>query len=182
MTNVLPIARMGEPILKQIAARVDLNTEYDRTKQLISDMETTLDHQGARVGLAAPQVFVSKRVVLFRIPQKLHVRYASEAQQEIPLTVLINPIIYPLSRDLIDGYEACISIPGLVGIVPRYKEINYTYQDIEGTLHTVHAHGFHARVIQHECDHLDGILYLNKITDLTTFGFEDVIVNASQSV
>ena len=178
MTRILPIARMGEPILKQIAAPVDLNTEYSIIKQLISDMKTTLNHECARVGLAAPQVFVSKRVILFRIPKKLHARYATESQQEIPLTALINPTIRPLSSSKVNGYEACISIPSLVGVVPRYREIEYTYQDLKGNYHTLYAHGFHARVIQHEYDHLDGILYPEKIIDMTTFEFEDIMLKA----
>lgn len=169
MTRILPIAHMDEPILKQRASPVDLGVEYNAIKQLIDDMQTTLYHQEARVGLAAPQVFVSKRVVIFRIPQKIHPRYATEAHQEIPLTALINPTITPLSAIKVDGYEACISIPGFIGVVPRYQSIEYSYQDLNGDFHTMQAHGFHARIIQHECDHLNGILYPDKIEDMTTF-------------
>jgi len=86
-----------------------------------------------------------------------------------------NPSIIPVSDIIVDGYEACLSVPGLMGIVPRYSDIEYTYSDLEGKTHCVRASGFHSRVIQHECDHLDGLLYPKRIKDLSNFGFSDVM-------
>lgn len=168
LPRILPIAQKGDPILQRIAEPVDRTREYDTIKQLINDMRATLDHEHARVGLAAPQVFVLKRVILFRIPSVLHPRYATESQTEIPLTVLINPTLRPLSPQIINGHEACISIPGVVGIVPRYHSIEYTYIDLDGTVYTKQAQGFHARVIQHEYDHLEGILYTDRMNAAPT--------------
>lgn len=166
---------MGEPILNLIASPVDLAKEYEEIEQLTSDMIATLNYGGEKTGLAAPQVFVSKRVVIFRISKQSKSRYESVVGEEIPLTIMINPSIKPMSNVLEDGYEACLSVPGLMGIVPRYRDIEYTYSDLEGKTHCVRASGFHSRVVQHECDHLDGLLYPKRIKDLSNFGFSDVM-------
>jgi peptide deformylase len=166
---------MGEPVLNALALPVDLEKEYEEIKQLTSDMITTLDHGGEKTGLAAPQVFVSKRVVIFRISKQSKSIYESVVGEEIPLTIMINPSIIPVSDIIVDGYESCLSVPGLMGIVPRYSDIEYTYSDLEGKTHCVRASGFHSRVIQHECDHLDGLLYPKRIKDLSNFGFSDVM-------
>lgn len=171
--KLLPIARMGEEILQKKAESINLK-HIEEVIPLIEDMKYTLIQQGERVGLAAPQVFVSKRLLIFRIPEKLHPRYANTAiTNSIELHPLINPEIKPLSSEKEEGYEACISIPGLVGVVPRYKHIEYSYYNVHGKHHRIEASGFHARVVQHEYDHLEGILFIERVTDLKTLSFED---------
>ena len=173
---ILPFLKLGHPLLRQVSEPVDLSLEKDSVIELISNMTLSLDHEVRRLGLAAPQVGVLKRVVIFRIPKETHKRYGGEKLQEIPLTVLINPIIKPLSEEKKIGFEACISVPNMMGEVERYQEIEYTYLDLEGSQHTVQASGFHARVIQHECDHLDGILYPFRMKSLDRFGYEDEMI------
>jgi peptide deformylase len=175
MPKLLSFTHMGNPILKQIAEPVNLNNIADY-HELIHDMIFTIDHQNKRLGLSAPQVNVSKRIFIFRLPEKIHPRYGNESVEPIDLHALINPEITPLSTEEILGWEACISIPGLVGKVPRYKKISYSFYDEQGTQHTRIAEGFHARVVQHEMDHLNGILFPERMTDLTTFGFENEII------
>ncbi len=175
MSKILTIARMGDPILNLPASFVDLSKEYEEIKLLTDNMIATLDHGGEKTGLAAPQVFISKRVVIFRISKNSKSLYTSELNTEIPLTIMINPAIKAISNIIIEGYEACLSLPGLMGLVPRYRDIEYTYTDLEGTIHRVEASDFHARVIQHECDHLDRILYLKRVQNLSNFGFSDVL-------
>ena len=121
------------------------------------------------VGLAAPQIGCNKRVIIFGFEK--NERYPDEV--EIPFTVLINPIINILSPEMIDGWEGCLSVPGLRGLVPRYNKIEYKGHDVNGGCITRVVEGFHARVIQHEYDHLDGILYPQRLKDLRFFGFED---------
>jgi peptide deformylase len=180
--QILKLALMGEDVLKKKAEAVDLNNLRE-IADIVEDMKYTLIAQGERVGLAAPQVFISKRLLIFRIPQHLHSRYVN--QQDITpmdLHPLINPEIEFLNDEQEEGYEACISIPGLMGIVPRYKNIRYSYYDLKGEKHTVDASGFHARVVQHEYDHLDGILYPERMKDLSTLGFEEIIQNPSKNL
>ena len=162
---VLPIARMGHPVLKEPAASV---TEFEDPDldQLVSDMTETMFEVGG-VGLAAPQVFVPKRVVIFFVPAD---RNDGEA---VPLTVLVNPEIVPASQIVEEDWEACLSVPGLTGVVPRHTSITYKFQDLSGNRHEVCATGFHARVVQHECDHLDGMLYPMRMTDISTLMFSD---------
>ena len=166
---------MGHPILKQVAEPINLNNIED-CHELIHDMMFTLKQQNKRLGLAAPQVNVSKRIFIFRLPDKIHPRYGSESVKPMDLHALINPEITPLSKEEAVGWEACISLPGLVGKVPRYKKISYSFYDMFGKQHTRIAEGFHARVVQHEMDHLNGILFPDRMTDLTTFGFEDELI------
>ena len=175
MPKILPLARMGEPVLRQKAEPVDFNDMQD-IPELIEDMKYTLISLGERVGLAAPQVFVSKRLLIFRVPEKLHPRYASdEILEPLELHPLINPEIEYVSEETEDGYEACISVPGLMGKVKRSKRIRYSYFDMNKKKHIVDASGFHARVVQHEFDHLDGILYPQRMNDLSTLGFEQEV-------
>ena len=162
---VLPIARMGAEILKQRAAEV---TDFSdpALKGFISDMlETMVEAHG--VGLAAPQVFRSQRIVMFFVPA------ARNGGAEVPLTVMVNPVITPLSDDQEEAFEACLSVPGLTGEVPRYTSIMYRFQDITGAPVERLASGFHARVVQHECDHLIGVLYPMRIRDMRQFGFTE---------
>lgn len=165
--SVLPIARMGAEVLKIRAAAV---TDFkDAVLQgFVNDMiETMVDARG--VGLAAPQVFRSLRIVIFFVPA------ARNGGVEVPLTVMINPVITPLEDTKDEAFEACLSVPGLTGVVPRYTHIRYRFHDMMGGLIEREALGFHARVVQHECDHLDGVLYPQRMTDMTTLAFADVL-------
>ena len=175
MPKLLSFTHMGNPILKQVSKPVEMNkiSEY---QELIDDMMFTLEKQDKRLGLAAPQVNVSKRIFIFRLPEKIHPRYGNESVEPLDLHALINPEVEPLSDEEVLGWEACISLPGLVGKVPRYNKIRYSFYDVYGTQHTRIAEGFHARVVQHEVDHLNGILFPDRMTDLTTFGFEDELI------
>src|SRR3546814_57875 len=122
-------------------------------------------------GLAAPQIGVDLRVVIFGFAR--NDRYPDAPA--VPETVLINPQLTPLSDELEDGWEGCLSVPGLRGVVPRYRQLQYRGFDREGKPIERHAEGFHARVVQHECDHLDGVLYPMRVRDFTRFGFTDVL-------
>ena len=163
---------MGHPVLGVKSATVDDPTAPE-IKRLIQDMLDTM-HDADGAGLAAPQVYENLRLVLFHAPaERADEDDASETGQETaPLTVLINPEIEILSQEMEDGWEGCLSVPGMRGIVPRYKHIRYSGVDHEGRLVEREASGFHARVVQHECDHLDGILYPQRMTDLSKLIFE----------
>ncbi len=135
-------------------------------------IETMIDADGA--GLAAPQVHESLRIVIFQAPPE---RASEEAGEEAfdhtaPLTVLINPVIEILSQDQEEGWEGCLSVPGLRGLVPRYTHLRYQGLGVDGDVIEREAKGFHARVVQHECDHLDGVLYPQRMTDLSKLVFE----------
>ncbi len=136
-------------------------------RQLIQDMKDTMTAEGG-VGIAAPQIACNLRVIMFGFGKSI--RYPDEAP--IPLTVLINPVIEIVSDEMIDGWEGCLSVPGLRGLVPRYQKIKYSGFDLEKNLIERSVEGFHARVIQHECDHLEGILFPLRIKDMRHFGFE----------
>ena len=165
--TALPVARMGAEVLKRRAAEVtDFNDPALKT--FIEDMVETM-HAERGVGLAAPQVSSSVRIVVFFVPA------ARNNGQEIPITVMINPVITPLDDTKNEAYEACLSVPGLTGMVPRFTHIKYSYQDLNGKRVEREAHDFHARVVQHECDHLDGILYPQRVVDMTTLAFSDVL-------
>lgn len=167
--SILKIARAGHPILKRVADPVS-DPSAPAVRNLIADMvETMVDIDGA--GLAAPQVHVSLRVVIFRVPEARAKREDGAGAEPQPLTVLINPIIEPLSSEMAEGLEACLSLPGLAGMVPRYTHIRYWGLNYEGRRIEREARGFHARVVQHECDHLAGILYPMRMTDLSTLSF-----------
>ena len=164
---ILKIARMGHPVLHQVAENVDDPTDVE-IAVLVEDMLETLDDAGG-IGLAAPQVHVSKRVIIFFVPQGRE----SEDEEDVPtdLTIMVNPIIEPLSDETNLDWEACLSVPGLMGAVERFSHIKYSWTSLEGKLEEREAKGFHARAVQHECDHLDGKLYPMRMTDFTTFGF-----------
>lgn len=181
MAKFLPLAKLGEDILNCRAEPVSKN-EINNLKPVIEDMTFTLNSFGNRVGLAAPQIYLNKRIVIYKIPRSAHSRYQlSKDQEEIPLTILINPQWKPLTNQKIDGWEACISLPNLMGIVPRFEEIECTYLDLEGNPQTRIAKGFHARVIQHECDHLDGIVFTKQMQNLNSLIFEDVFLNSERA-
>jgi len=172
--TVRSVLRMGEPLLLAIAEEV---TDFDTPAlhALIQDMEDTMaDLDGA--GLAAPQIGESLRVVIFGKKDgdvSENPRYPDA--DAVPYTVLINPKLTFIGEEQEDGLEGCLSVPGLRGIVPRYTHLHYTGFDQYGKLVERTVSDFHARVVQHECDHLDGILYPMRMTDLTTFGYTDDI-------
>ena len=147
-------------------------------RALVDDMtETLVDARG--IGLAAPQIRVPKRVVILEIPK---VRSGdSEEEASMPLTVLVNPEIEPLGAEMESGWEGCLSLPGLMGVVPRYRRIKYTWTTLQGERRERIAAGFHARAVQHECDHLDGILYPMRMTDLSTLQYVDEVVEDAES-
>lgn len=177
----LPIARLGEKILSQKAAPVP-KADLSKCLPIVEQMLFTLDSLGERIGLAAPQVFIDKRIVIFRIPLSTHNRYQLEnKQEEIPFTVMINPVWTQTSDTQEEGWEACISLPNLMGKVPRYTDVSYEYYDLDGILNHRTASGFHSRVIQHECDHLDGYVYTQRMKDLSTLTFEDVRLKNTQN-
>ena len=139
--------------------------------ELIQDMKDTMAEKGG-VGIAAPQIGCNLRVIMFGFEKSI--RYPNEAP--VPFTILINPVIEILSDEMSDGWEGCLSVPGLRGLVPRYQKIKYTGFDLEKNPIERIVEGFHARIIQHECDHLDGILFPLRIKDMHHFGFEDEII------
>ncbi len=170
---------MGNPILLERSEEVR-DVFSDEIQEIISDMFYTIQKIGERVGLAAPQVGILKRIVVFRVPSKpVNDRYKSISdadQEEIPWTAMINPKITPLSDAMVPGWEACVSVPGMMGEVERYDQIKYTYLDEKGNFHQREAHGFHARLLQHEVDHLDGILFPMRVKNMSKFGFENELV------
>ncbi|MGH6891254.1 MAG: peptide deformylase [Dongiaceae bacterium] len=165
---ILKIARMGHPVLKARAEPV-ADPKSEEIQQLVRDMLETLQDVGG-IGLAAPQVHVSKRVVIFLVPGDRRAA-SGEPAEDIPLAVLVNPEIEPLSDETSSGVEACLSVPGLAGEVPRWTHIRYRALDLQGRMFEREARGYHARVVQHECDHLDGILYPMRMTDLSSLAF-----------
>jgi peptide deformylase len=166
---ILKIAKMGHPVLRQRAAEVPDPTAPE-IKRLVADMIETLEDIGG-AGLAAPQVHVPLRVVIFAVPAE---RIAEEPGAEpVPLTVLVNPVVTPLTRETELGWEGCLSVPGLRGAVPRFTSARYSGTTLEGAKIEREVSGFHARVVQHECDHLDGVLYPMRMTDLSLLCFVD---------
>lgn len=162
---VRPVLRMGHPLLLQEARPVQ-HFDTPELRALLQDMfDTMAERNGA--GLAAPQIGVCLRVVVFEV--RNNPRYPNV--QPVPRTVLINPVITALGPELEEGWEGCLSVPGMRGWVPRYRRIRYTGCDELGNPIDRTVESFHARVVQHECDHLDGILYPRRIVDFTKFGF-----------
>jgi len=163
---VQQVLRMGHPLLLSRAPEVN-QIESLEIQQLIQDMRDTMQAL-CGAGIAAPQIGVSLRVIIFGIHQ--NERYPDV--EEIPETVLINPHITFLSEEKEQGWEGCLSVPNMRGLVPRYTSIRYSGYDEKGQFIEQEAHDFHARVVQHEVDHLDGILYPQRIEDMQYFGFE----------
>jgi peptide deformylase len=167
---VRPILRLGHPLLREVAAPVSA-FDTPELHALIEDMlDTMRTADGA--GLAAIQIGVLQRVVIFGIDY--NPRYPNA--EPVPLTVLVNPEIEPLGTEREDGWEGCLSVPGMRGLVPRYAKIRYRGVDAYGRPIDRTVTDFHARVVQHECDHLDGILYPQRIEDLRQFGFQDELL------
>ena len=162
-----PILRMGDARLLRRAREVEV-FDTPELHALLQDMhDTMIASQG--VGLAAPQIGVDLRVVVFGFDS--NPRYPNEAG--VPYTVLINPVLTPLSDEMAEGWEGCLSVPGLRGSVPRHTRLRYTGVDPFAQPIDRTVEGFHARVVQHECDHLDGILYPQRIRDMSKFGFNE---------
>ncbi len=165
--TVRSILKMGDPRLLEVSTAVD-PIDALALAPLLNDMwDTMAEANGA--GLAAPQIGVMRRVVIFGY--QTNPRYPDAPA--VPETVLINPQITPLGDSREDGWEGCLSVPGMRGMVPRYREIRYRGFDQYGETIEREVSGFHARVVQHECDHLDGILYPQRIEDMRSFGFLD---------
>jgi peptide deformylase len=168
---ILKIARMGHPVLRSPAGEVPDPTAPE-IRRLVADMIATMeDADGA--GLAAPQVHVPLRVVIFHVPR------SRDADNARPLTVLINPVIEPLDAEMELGWEGCLSVPGMIGLVPRHSRVRYRATAPDGSPIDRVAEGFHARVVQHECDHLDGLLYPMRMTDMSQFGFVEEMQKAA---
>ncbi|MCY0855454.1 MULTISPECIES: peptide deformylase [unclassified Cupriavidus] len=163
------ILKMGDPRLLQVARPVTrFNTPELRL--LIDDMFDTMDHANG-AGLAAPQIGVDLQVVIFGFDR--NPRYPDAPT--VPKTVLINPELTPLGEEQDEAWEGCLSVPGLRGVVSRFTRLKYTGYDMMGGRIERVAEDFHARVVQHECDHLQGILYPMRVTDFTRFGFTEVL-------
>lgn len=163
------VLKMGDPRLLAVAAPVE-GFGTPALAALVADLWDTMHHlDGA--GLAAPQIGVSLRVVVFAVDRNPRYRDA----ESVPATVLVNPVLTPIGDDQEDGWEGCLSVPGLRGLVPRYRRLRYVGFDADGSRIDRTVDGFHARVVQHEVDHLDGILYPRRIRDLTQFGFTDTL-------
>jgi len=163
------VLRMGDPRLWQVSEPVK-SFGTPELAALLQDMRDTMAHLNG-AGLAAPQIGVGLRVVIFGV--QANPRYPGV--EEVPDTVLINPEIKPLSGELEEGWEGCLSVPGMRGWVPRWTRLHYAGFDESKTFFERTAEGFHARVVQHECDHLDGVLYPMRIRDFTRFGFNEAL-------
>jgi peptide deformylase len=163
------VLRMGDPRLLEVSQAVR-DIPSPELSQLLADMRDTMQaHAGA--GIAAPQIGVLQRVVIFGLTQ--NPRYPDA--EPVPQTVLINPQIELLGDDVEDGWEGCLSVPGMRGLVPRFKSLRYRGVDEFGRAIDRTVSGFHARVVQHEVDHLDGVLYPTRIRDLRQFGFSEAL-------
>ena len=164
--TIKPIITVPNEILKKISNPIE--NVGDNEKKLVNDLfETMYDSNG--IGLAAPQIHISKRIIIFRNPEK-------EEKDKIQITALINPTFKPIHNDQEDDWEGCLSIPGMQGRVRRFKKISYSGYDINGNKIENLAEGLHARVVQHEIDHLNGVLYTERLADNKAFGFEKEII------
>jgi peptide deformylase len=164
--SILKVARIGHPVVRTLAR--ELSPEDIRTaevQRLIDDMMETM-HEYDGVGVAAPQVHVSLRLAVLETPES-----DERAEVAVPASVLINPVVTPLGEEKQGLWEGCLSVPGLRGVVPRFTRVRLAALDREGRPWEVEARGFFARVIQHECDHLDGRVYLDRMTNMRTLAF-----------
>jgi peptide deformylase len=164
---IRPVLRMGDPRLLEPSRPVE-RFDTPELHALIADMEETMRALNG-AGLAAPQIGVGVRVVIFGVER--NPRYPDA--EPVPYTVLINPVLEPLGAEVEEGWEGCLSVPGMRGLVPRYRRLRYQGYDPYRRAIDRSVESFHARVVQHECDHLDGILYPMRIADLRNFGFNE---------
>ena len=164
--SILKISRLGHPILlKKCDPVIDITG--DETKKIIHDMtETMLDANG--IGLAAPQIHINKQIIIFR-------NLEEENEEEIEITALINPKLTKITEETDSEWEGCLSIPGMLGLVKRFSQIEYEGSDMEGRVIKKKVSGMHARVVQHEYDHLLGILYISRLADKDAYGYSDEI-------
>jgi peptide deformylase len=158
---LLKIARMGHPVLRTAASVVDDPTA-PWVRRLVEDMVETMEDAGG-TGIAAPQVHEPHQIVVFRVPDDRLTEMPGDVAQD--LTVLINPVVETLGQERALAWEGCLSVPGLRGVVPRYLRVRYRGTGLQGEVIEREVAGFHARVVQHECDHLDGFLYPQRMTD-----------------
>ena len=163
------VLRMGDPRLLVRSREVEVVPSAELDALLVDMRDTMKEQNGA--GLAAPQIGVGLRVVIFGVER--NPRYPDA--EPVPYTELINPLITPIGAEMEEGWEGCLSVPGLRGVVPRYSSVRYTGIDPRGERIEREVGGFHARVVQHECDHLDGILYPMRVRDWSRFGFTEVL-------
>jgi peptide deformylase len=163
------VLKMGDPLLYR---RADPVVAFDTPdlNALITDMFDTMAAMNG-AGLAAPQIGVSQRVVIFGIEANPRYPHA----EPVPMTVLINPVLEPLGEEMEEGWEGCLSVPGMRGLVNRFRQLRYTGFDPMGNRIDRTVSDFHARVVQHECDHLDGILYPMRLKDIRLLGYEDAL-------
>ncbi|MFT3741394.1 MAG: peptide deformylase [Gammaproteobacteria bacterium] len=164
----LNILKMGEKRLQTRSQEVEVFS--NALENLVETLHQAMQKQGG-VGISAPQIGINKRVIIYGFEKSQ--RYPNE--KPVPLTVLVNPVLTTLTDEVVEGWEGCLSVPGLRGKVPRYLEIHYAGYTPSGEKKEGIATGFHARILQHECDHLDGILFPERIKDLKNFGFEDIV-------
>ena len=173
---IRPVLRMGDPRLLERAAPV-VGFDTPELHALIQDMEDTMRAKNG-AGIAAPQIGVGQQVVIFGVG--FNPRYPDA--EEVPYTVLINPVLEPIGDEMEEGWEGCLSVPGMRGVVPRYVKLRYQGYDPSGNPIDRTVTGFHARVVQHEADHLMGILYPLRIRDLRNFGFNEELFPDQQIV
>lgn len=166
---VKAVLKMGDPVLLEVAEKVEAFNSAE-LNALIEDMQDTMASLNG-AGLAAPQIGISIQLVIFGVEENS--RYPDA--EGIPFTILINPVIMPLSDEIEEDWEGCLSVPGLRGKVPRFTKLRYQGYDQYGNAIDRTVEGFHARVVQHECDHLEGILYPMRIEDFSTFGYTEVL-------
>ena len=165
---ILKVARIGHPVVRARATDVPRERiAAPETQRLIDDMIETM-HEYDGVGLAAPQVHVGLRLAVIEVPED-----DERAEGGVPLAVLVNPVVHPLSDEKVDGWEGCLSIPDLRGVVPRFRRVSLSALDRRGKPFRVDADDFFARVIQHECDHLDGSVYLDRMQNARSLSFID---------
>ena len=169
--TVRKILRMGDPKLLEPSKAIH-DVPSKALDQLIEDMLETMEASDG-AGLAAPQIGEPKRLVVFGMKDEAVPNMRYPDTEQVPLTILINPIIVPIGEEMVENWEGCLSIPGMRGLVSRYANIHYRGLDPMGNLIDRKVTGFHAIVVQHECDHLDGILYPMRISHMSCFGFED---------
>ena len=166
---VRPVLRMGDPVLLQRARPVE-RFDTPELHELLRDMDDTMRAKSG-AGIAAPQIGVSLQVVMFGVGA--NPRYPDAEQ--VPYTVLVNPVLEPIGEEMEEGWEGCLSVPGMRGLVPRYTKLRYRGFDQHGKPIDRTVSDFHARVVQHEVDHLNGILYPMRIRDLRNFGFNETL-------
>lgn len=169
---ILKVARLGHPMLRRVAEPVPpAGIGAREVQRLVDDLiETMREYDGA--GLAAPQVHVSRRIVVFEVVANPE----DPETSEVPLTVLINPEVTPVTETMEEGWEGCLSVPGLRGLVPRHAAVRVDAYDRRGKVLRFTAQGFHARIVQHECDHLLGTVYLDRMRSMASLSFLDEFV------